>query len=143
VNKQNQAMVDRFRQLMYQWIDDHESGRGYWIDGSIYGGLRTQTLACAAQTLADPKIQQAAVKDAASMWRSFQRSKDIAIGANNTDLVRQTGALATFCYVGDVDLRNAAWQNLVAVARGVINDDGSDVEGSPSTPCIWRNYSPR
>jgi Heparinase II/III-like protein len=131
VNTQNQNMVNRFRELMYQWIDDHASGRGYWIDGSIYGGLRTQTLACAAQTLGDPKIQQAAVRDAASMWRSYRRSKDIAIGANNTDLVRQTGALATFCYVGDVDLRNAAWRNLVAIARGVIHEDGSDVEGSP------------
>ncbi len=131
VNKQNQAMVDRFRQLMYYWIDDHAGSRSYWIDGSIYGGLRTQTLACAAQTLSDPKIQQAAVRDAANMWRTYKRGKDVAIGANNTDLVRQTGALATFCYVGDVDLRNAAWQHLVAIARGVINDDGSDVEGSP------------
>lgn len=131
VNVQNQAMVDRFRQLMYYWIDDNATGRGPWVDGSIYGGLRTQVLACAAQTLGDPKIQLAAVRDAANMWRTYRRGKDIAIGANNTDLVRQTGALATFCYVGDVDLRNAAWQHLVAIARGVINDDGSDVEGSP------------
>ena len=131
VNKQNQAMVDRFRQLMYYWIDDNATGRGAWVDGSIYGGLRTQVLACAAQTLSDAKIQQAAVRDAATMWRTYRRGKDIAIGANNTDLVRQTGALATFCYVGDVDLRNVAWQHLVAIARGVINDDGSDVEGSP------------
>lgn len=36
-----------------------------------------------------------------------------------------------FCSVGDSNLRDAAWRNLVAVARGVINDDGSDVEGSP------------
>ena len=131
VNQKNQAMVDRFKQLMYFWIDDNASGRGYWVDGSIYGGLRTQVLACAAQTLGDPKIQQAAVRDAANMWRTYRRGKDIAIGANNTDLVRQTGALATFCYVGDINLRNAAWNHLVAIARGVINDDGSDVEGSP------------
>lgn len=131
VDKQNQAMVDRFRDLMYQWIDDHQGKRSYWTDASIYGGLRTQTLACAWQTLQDPKIQQAAVRDAESMWRTYRRGKDIAIGANNTDLTRQIGALATFCSVGDVNLRDQAWRNLVAVARGVINDDGSDVEGSP------------
>lgn len=131
VNKQNQPMVDRFRQLMYSWIDDHKSGRSYWVDASIYGGLRTQTLACAWQTLQDPVIQQAAVRDATAMWKSYRGGADIKIGANNTDLVRQIGALATFCSVGDPNLRDAAWRNLVAVARGVINDDGSDVEGSP------------
>jgi len=131
VNKRNQAMVDRFRQLMYYWIDDHQGARGVWVDGTIYGGLRTQTLACAWQTLQDPKIQQAAVRDATTMWKSYRRGNQIAIGANNTDLVRQTGALATFCSVGDVNLRDAAFNHLVAIARGVINDDGSDVEGSP------------
>ncbi len=131
VNKQNQVMVDRFRQLMYYWIDDHQSGRSYWVDASIYGGLRTQTLACAWQTLQDPIIQQAAVRDATSMWKSYRGGTDIKIGANNTDLVRHIGALATFCSVGDPNLRDAAWRNLVAIARGVINLDGSDVEGSP------------
>ena len=131
VNKQNQAMVDRFRDLMYQWINDHQKKRSYWVNASIYGGLRTQTLACAWQTLQDPIIQQAAVRDATSMWKSYRGGSDIKIGANNTDLVRQTGALAVFCSVGDVNLRDAAWNHLVAIARGVINDDGSDVEGSP------------
>lgn len=131
VDKQNQAMVDRFRQLMYDWIEDHQKGRSYWVDASIYGGLRTQTLACAWQTLQDPVIQQAAVRDATSMWKSYRGGADIKIGANNTDLVRQIGALATFCSVGDPNLRDAVWRNLVAVARGVINNDGSDVEGSP------------
>jgi len=96
VNKQNQAMVDRFRDLMYQWIDDHQKKRSYWVNASIYGGLRTQTLACAWQTLQDPIIQQAAVRDATSMWKSYRGGSDIKIGANNTDLVRQTGALAVF-----------------------------------------------
>ena len=131
VNKQNQAMVDRFRELMYYWVEDNQSGRSYWVDASIYGGLRTQTLACAWQTLQDPIIQQAAVRDATNMWKSYRGGSDIKIGANNTDLVRQIGALATFCSVGDPNLRDAAWRNLVAVARVVINPDGSDVEGSP------------
>ena len=124
-------MVDRFRDLMYQWVEDHQKRRSYWVDASIYGGLRTQTLACAWQTLQDPIIQQAAVRDATSMWKSYRGGADIKIGANNTDLVRQIGALATFCSVGDPNLRDASWRNLVAVARGVINADGSDVEGSP------------
>ena len=131
VNTQNQAMVDRFKQLMYDWIDDHQGKRSYWVNASIYGGLRTQTLACAWQTLQDPIIQQAAVRDATSMWKTYRGGTDVKIGANNTDLTRQLGALATFCSVGDVNLRNAAWNHLVAIARGVINSDGSDVEGSP------------
>ncbi len=131
VNQGNQAMVDRFRQLMYYWIEDHQGKRSYWVDGSIYGGLRTETLACAWQTLQDPIIQQAAVRDATSMWKSYRGGTDLKIGANNTDLVRQIGALATFCSVGDVNLRDASWNQLVAIARGLINDDGSDVEGSP------------
>ena len=131
VNTQNQAMVDRFRQLMYYWIDDHKGKRSYWVNASIYGGLRTQTLACAWQTLQDPTIQQAAARDATSMWKTYRGGTDVKIGANNTDLTRQIGALATFCSVGDVNLRDVAWNHLVAIARGVINDDGSDVEGSP------------
>ena len=32
VNTQNQAMVDRFKQLMYDWIDDHQGKRSYWVN---------------------------------------------------------------------------------------------------------------
>jgi hypothetical protein len=131
VNTQNQAMVDRFRQLMYWWIQDNKGKRGTWVDASIYGGLRTQTLVCAAQTLQDPVITQAALRDAESMMRTYRRSSDVAIGANNTDLIRQKGALAAYCWTGDTDKRDRAMRNLVAIARGIIHDDGSDTEGSP------------
>jgi hypothetical protein len=131
VNTQNQAMVDRFRQLMYWWIEDHQGKRGVWVDGSIYGGLRTQTLACAAQTLNDPVIINAALRDAETMMRTYRRSTDIAIGANNTDLIRQRAAMATYCWTGDAARRDQAMRNLVGIARGIIHEDGSDTEGSP------------
>jgi hypothetical protein len=35
VAAQNPVMVQRFRDLLYYWIDDHKSGRSYWIDASI------------------------------------------------------------------------------------------------------------
>ena len=131
VSTQNQAMVDRFRQLLYYWIDDHQGARGAWVDSSIYGGLRTETLVCAAQTLNDPKIQAAALDDAQRMLKGTSGKVDVRVGVNNTDLIRQTGALAAYCAVGDAAGRDKAWSNLVSMARGVVNDDGSDVEGSP------------
>lgn len=131
VNVQNRAMVDRFRQLMYWWIEDHQGKRGPWVDASIYGGLRTQTLACAAQTLDDPVIAEAARRDAETMLRTYRRSTEIAIGANNTDLIRQLGATAVFCATGETTKVEQGKRNLIAIARGVIHDDGSDTEGSP------------
>ena len=131
VHKQNAAMVERFRHLVYYWIRDNNSGRGSWVDGSIYGGLRTQTLVCAAQTLNDPTITAAALRDSQTMLRSFGSSREISIGANNTDLIRQIGALAAYCWVGDVPGRDAAWGHVAAIARGLVQPDGSDVEGSP------------
>ena len=131
VADQNAAMVERFRSLLYYWISDHQGKRGTWVDGSIYGGLRTQTFVCAAQTLNEPALLAAAVDDAGRMLRSFRRNPDVAIGANNTDLIRQLGAFGMFCLNGDTASRDTAWRNLVSVARGVVFDDGSDVEGSP------------
>lgn len=131
VHKQNPRLVDRFRQLMYYWINDNRSGRGAWVDGSIYGGLRTQTLVCAAQTLNDPVIMAAALRDSQTMIRSFRSHREVSVGANNTDLIRQTGALAAYCWVADAPGRERAWQNVVSIARALVMDDGSDVEGSP------------
>lgn len=131
VRAQNAAMVDRFRQLLLYWIADHQGRRGAWVDGSIYGGLRTQTLVCAAQTLNDPVITAAALRDSQTMIRGFTSNRDVEFGANNTDLIRQTGALAAYCWVADPPGRERAWRNIVAIARGLIHDDGSDVEGSP------------
>lgn len=131
VSAQNPAMVQRFRDLLYYWIDDHKGSRSYWIDGSIYGGLRTQTLVCAAQTLNDQKIIDAALRDAQTMIRSFRGNRTIATGTNNTDLIRQTGALAAYCWVQDQPGIARSWQNIEALARGLVMPDGSDVEGSP------------
>jgi len=131
VRVQNQAMVERFRQLLYYWIEDHKGSRGVWVDGSIYGGLRTQTLVCAAQTLNDPIIAGAALRDSQTMLRSYRSNAPIAYGTNNTELTRQTAALAAYCWVGDEAGRNRAWANVMAIARGLVNPDGSDVEGSP------------
>ena len=132
VQVQNQAMVDRFRQLMLYWIADHQGQRGAWVDSSIYGGLRTETLVCAAQTLNDPTITAAAIRDAQTMVKSNAGARDVAVGSNNTDLIRQTGALAAFCWTADWPARDKAWRNLVSIANGVIQPDGSDVEGSPA-----------
>jgi len=131
VSKQNPRLVERFRQLLYYWIDDNKSGRGPWVDGSIYGGLRTQTLVCAAQTLNDPTITAAALRDAQTMIRGFRSNREVAFGTNNTDLIRQTGALAAYCWVGDAPGRDRGWQNVQSIARGLVHLDGSDVEGSP------------
>ncbi len=131
VKTQNVAMVQRFRDLYYYWIDDNRSGRGAWVDGSIYGGLRTQALVCAAQTLNDRKISDAALRDAQTMIRSFRGNRTTATGTNNTDLIRQTGALAAYCWVQDPPGIARAWQNIEALARGLVQPDGSDVEGSP------------
>lgn len=131
VHQQAPKFVERFRQLLYYWIDDNRSGRGAWVDGSIYGGLRTQALVCAAQTLNDPRISAAALRDAQTMIRGFRSNREIAFGANNTDLIRQTGAMAAYCWVGDVPGRDRAWQNVLSIARGLVQPDGSDVEGSP------------
>jgi hypothetical protein len=131
VHKQVPALVDRFRQLMHYWIEDHRGKRSYWVNGSIYGGLRTQTLVCAAQTLNDPVITQAALKDAGIMVARNWATREVASGTNNTDLIRQTGALAAYCWTGDIARRDRAWANLASVARGVVHEDGSDVEGSP------------
>ena len=132
VQVQNQAMVDRFRQLMLYWIADHQGKRATWVDSSIYGGLRTQTLVCAAQTLNDPTIAAAALQDARTMVKSNAGAVPVAVGVNNTDLIRQTGALAAFCWSADWPSRDKAWSNLVSIANGVVLPDGSDVEGSPS-----------
>jgi hypothetical protein len=131
VRVQNAAMIDRFRQLLYWWIEDHQGRRDYWVDGSIYGGLRTQTLVCAAQTLNDPVLTAAALRDSQTMIRSYRGHAEISLGVNNTDLIRQTGALAAYCWVNDAPGRERAWQNIVSMSRGVVNDDGSDTEGSP------------
>lgn len=131
VKTQNAAMVQRFRDLMYYWIDDHRGKRGAWVDGSIYGGLRTQTLVCAAQTLNDQKIIDAALRDSQTMIRSFRGNRTTATGTNNTDLIRQTGALAAYCWVQDAPGIDRAWRNIEALARGLVQPDGSDVEGSP------------
>ena len=132
VQVQNQAMVDRFRQLILYWIADHQGKRDYWVDASIYGGLRTETLVCAAQTLNDPVITAAALQDARTMVKSNAGAVAVATGVNNTDLIRQTGALAAFCWTADWPSRDRAWSNVVSIANGVIHPDGSDVEGSPS-----------
>ena len=131
VAAQNPTMVQRFRDLLYYWIDDHKGSRSYWIDGSIYGGLRTQTLVCAAQTLNDQKIIDAALRDSQTMIRSFRGNRTVATGTNNTDLIRQTGALAAYCWVQDAPGIARSWQNIEALARGLVQPDGSDVEGSP------------
>ena len=131
VNKQNPRLVERFRQLLYYWIDDNKSGRGAWVDGSIYGGLRTQTLVCAAQTLNDPVITAAALRDSQTMIRGFRSNREVAVGTNNTELIRQTGALAAYCWVAEGGGRDRAWSNVVSIARGLVQPDGSDVEGSP------------
>ena len=131
VHKQIPSMVDRFRQILTYWIEDHKGARSYWVNASIYGGLRTQTLVCAAQTLNDPVIAEAAASDATRMVSRYQVAPVVAIGANNTDLIRQTGAFAEACWRGDIERRDRAWANLVGVANGIIHKDGSDVEGSP------------
>ena len=115
VHKQNTAMVERFRQLLYYWINDNRSGRGVWVDGSIYGGLRTQTLVCAAQTLNEPTITAAALRDSQTMIRSFRSNRYVAVGTNNTELIRQTGALAAYCWVGSAPGRDRAWRNVEAM----------------------------
>ncbi len=139
VHKQNAAMVERFRTLLQLWIADHQGDRNKWVDASIYGGLRTQTLVCAAQTLNDPVIAQAALADAARMLNSFKRDPSIAVGSNNTDLIRQTGALAAYCWAGDAVQKEVAWRNVVSVARGTVMPDGSDVEGSPGYAMYMEN----
>lgn len=131
VHKQNPALIERFRQILYYWIDDHRGSRAYWVDGSIYGGLRTQTLVCAAQTLNEPTLTAAVQRDAAKMVSGYRVPPLIAVGANNTDLHRQTGAFATYCWLNDTGMRDRAWANIVGVANGVVHPDGSDVEGSP------------
>ena len=131
VRVQNAAMVQRFQQLMHYWIADHQGKRGYWVENSIYGGLRAQTLVCAAQTLNDPVIAAAAARDARTMVRPNFGVRTVATGTNNTDLIRQIGGYAFGCWIGDTAIRDRGWANLVAVARGLIHDDGSDVEGSP------------
>ena len=131
VQQNKPEFVERFRQLLYYWIDDHKGSRGSWVDWSIYGGLRTETLVCAAQTLNDPYIADAAMRDARTMLNGFRSGREVSLGTNNTDLIRQTGALAAYCYVGDTTSRDRAWANLVSIARGIVQPDGSDVEGSP------------
>ena len=131
VQVQSQPMIDRFRTLITYWIKDHQGKRGYWVDGSIYGGLRTQTLLCAAQTLGDPLIAEAALRDARTMIGSRNSQGKAVIGSNNTDLIRQTAALGVYCSIGDIANRDRAWGNVLGVTRGLIQEDGSDVEGSP------------
>ena len=131
VHKQTPRLVERFRALMYDWINDNRSGRGVWVDGSIYGGLRTQTLVCAAQTLNDPTITAAALRDAQTMINSYRSQREVAFGTNNTELIRQTGALAAYCWAGSAPGRDRAWQSVQAISRGLVQGDGSDVEGSP------------
>ena len=139
VQVQSQPMIDRFRTLITYWINDHQGKRAYWVDGSIYGGLRTQTLLCAAQTLGDPLIANAALRDARTMIGSRNSQGNAVIGANNTDLIRQTGALGVFCSIGDVANRDRAWGNVLGVTRGIIQADGSDVEGSPGYAIYFEN----
>ena len=132
VHKQVHSMVQRFSDLMHYWIADNKGKRGTWVNASIYGGLRTQTLVCAAQTLNDPVIAQAALEDANRMLGALNYGPgSTATGRNNTDLIRQTGALAARCWVNDSLGAQRAWRNLNAVARGVVQPDGSDIEGSP------------
>ena len=132
VHKQVPSMVQRFSDLMHYWIADNKGKRGTWVNASIYGGLRTQTLVCAAQTLNDPVIAQAALEDANRMLGALNYGPgSTATGRNNTDLIRQTGALAARCWSNDSLGAQRAWRNLTAIARGVVQPDGSDIEGSP------------
>ena len=77
------------------------------------------------------EIIDAALRDAQTMIRSFRGNRTVATGTNNTDLIRQTGALAAYCWVQDQPGISRAWQNVEALARGLVMPDGSDVEGSP------------
>ena len=132
VHKQVPSMVQRFSDLVHYWIADNKGKRSTWVNASIYGGLRTQTLVCAAQTLGDPVIAQAALEDANRMLGALNYGAgSTATGRNNTDLIRQTGALAARCWVNDSLGAQRAWRNLNAIARGVVQPDGSDIEGSP------------
>ena len=82
VQVQSQPMIDRFRTLLTYWIKDHQGKRSTWVDASIYGGLRTQTLLCAAQTLGDPLMGQAALRDALAHGSVKDAAAEVAAALN-------------------------------------------------------------
>lgn len=125
------AMTARFVQLLQDWVLDHPTDRrGGWIDHPQYGGFRLGTLVCAQRLLTDPG-QRAWVVDQERIELAVQLKRFSTRGANNTMLNSQLAAFAAARDVGTPAQRKQALRNINALRPGLLNADGSDVEGAP------------
>jgi len=125
----NDAMLIRARELIWDWVSTYPvTRRASPADWPLISGKRVIALNCAAAILDDQLVQAIADAEAA-------RIADIRrtwIRPNNTSIVGYTGLLFRACVHNDVAMRDESARAINRLARILVNDDGSDTEGSPA-----------
>jgi len=98
------AMVDRFFDLIGDWLGDHrkKKTRTWSVTQPIIAGERLWTLTCAADVSNGARFVKATRKEAVRQVDGFK----LGGGTNNTGLHSQGSALAAFCYLGDTARRD-------------------------------------
>lgn len=123
-------MVDRFFDLIGDWLAKHKKTRTWSVTQPIIAGERLWTLTCASDISDGARFVKATRKEANTQIRKFK----LGTGTNNTGIHSQGSALAAFCYLGDTAKRDIAANNLNRLADYLVLSDGSDREGSRGTP---------
>lgn len=125
----NDAMLIRARELIWDWVSTYPvTRRTSPADWPLISGKRVIALNCAAAILDDPLVQTFADAEAA-------RIADVRrtwIRPNNTSIVGYTGLLFHACVHDDSALRDESVSQINRLARILVNDEGSDTEGSPA-----------
>lgn len=132
----NDPMLTRARELIWDWISTYPvTRRTSPADWPLISGKRIVALNCAAAILEDPLVQGIADAEAAriaDLRKSWSRP-------NNTSIMGYTGLLFHACVHNDEALRDESVAALNRLGRILVNDDGSDTEGSPA----YANFSLR
>lgn len=128
INK-NDQMLTRARELIWDWVATHPvTRRTSPADWPLISGKRVISLNCAAAILDDPLMQGIADAEAARI----AEVRRTWIRPNNTSIMGYTGLLFHACVHNDALLRDESVSALNRLARILINDEGSDTEGSPA-----------
>jgi len=125
----NDPMLTRARELIWDWITTYPvTRRTSPADWPLISGKRIVALNCAAAILEDPLVQGIADAEAsriAELRKTWARP-------NNTAIMGYTGLLFHACVHNDFGLRDESVSALNNLGRRLVNDDGSDTEGSPA-----------
>jgi hypothetical protein len=122
-------MLARARTIIWDWVSTYPvTRRSSPSDWPLISGKRIIALNCAAAILEDPVVQGIADAEAgriAALRQSWVRP-------NNTSIMGYTGLLFHACVHNNEALRNESMSAINRLARILVNDDGSDTEGSPA-----------